>query len=93
VTGCLEDGLEAQFVGEAERTEFDDNSRRLAAACDFPRDLFHGYGRWKAGHDDRGVAGELDDVVCNHDADACELGIFRRIDIETDHTPSAFDIR
>src|SRR6266478_9954441 len=59
VAGFLQEGLEAELVGDAERREFDHNSSRLTGTGDSLRDILGRARIGKAGHDDGRIVRQL----------------------------------
>src|SRR5579872_4830783 len=91
VAGFLQNGFDAQFVGDAEGRQFHYDSGRLTGIDDCLRDFLYGPGAWKARHDDGRIACDLTHITGNFDAGEVEFGSPGRDDIETDHAPSAVD--
>jgi len=91
VAGLLQDGLEAKFIGDAERREFDHDSWRLTGIGDNLRDLLDRCRIGKASHDDGRVARDLADVVSDCDVGGRKLGSSCGIDVKADHAPFTID--
>ena len=91
VPGFLQEGLEAELVGDAERREFDHNSSRLTGTGDSLRDILDRGRIGKAGHDDGRIARQLADVVGDCDIGKRKLGSSSGVDIKTDHVPFTID--
>jgi hypothetical protein len=91
VAGFLEERLEVEFVGDAERREFDHNSSRLTGIGDSLRDILDRGRIGKAGHDDGRIARQLADVAGDCDIGQRKFGSSCGVDIKADDVPFPID--